>query len=76
MKVKQITLGDDHLPTGLVVEMSRREAVFIATVFGRHSPKSAEEMVPGYGSASTEVYDCLTGEFFNRVWEDGVEDAR
>jgi hypothetical protein len=67
MKVKALTLDDDGLPDRLTVEMTRDEAILIATHVGNLTPST---------EVSTPIWDALSGEVFNRYWEDGLDDAR
>lgn len=70
MKLKELTFSsgsDDNANLETVtVEMTVKEALWIARVAGQqrgHSPHH-------------DIYSCLTGEVFNRFWDDGVDDAK
>lgn len=73
MQVNQINLEEGD-PSNVVVSMTTREAALITKVLGRLSMTTAKEMGLGdYSSEHSETYACLTGDFFNRFWDDGVD---
>ncbi len=74
MNVKAIEL-EGGKPAKVTVEMGIREAMIIAYIQGKHSPNSLNEIIPGFSEESSEVYIGLTGELFNRFWDDGLEGA-
>ena len=53
-------------PETVTVTMSIKEAIWIAKLAGKQ--------VGGDGTSSS-IYSCLTGEVFNRWWDDGVTGA-
>jgi len=65
MELKNITLAEG-MPKSITVEMSIEEAVWIAIIAGKQRGESPH----------SEIYGCLTGELFNRFWDDGVDDAK
>lgn len=71
MKIKQINLDAEQLPETILVEMTRAEAVEIATWCGGLSASSS----PNH-AATSAMYDALIGGMFNRFWDDGVSEAR
>lgn len=75
MRVKQINLDDDGQPEAIIVRLTCDEAAYLARLTGKQNWTTSEEIMPGGGAHNTEVYDTLTGEFFNRYYEDGVDDA-
>ena len=75
MKVKQISFDDEGTPESLIVSMTAREAAIIARVIGTISHDVANEITKGGGESVSSIYDGLVGEFFNRFWEDGINDA-
>ena len=75
VKVKQISFDDEGTPESLVVSMTAREAAIIAQVIGGLSHAEANEIAQGGGESVSSIYDGLVGEFFNRFWEDGINDA-
>lgn len=75
MKLINITLNDDQLPAKAVAELTIDEMIWITRVTGRQNFQTAEELVPGFGAASSEVYHCLSGGLFNRFWECGLDGA-
>lgn len=77
VKIRRIDLDEESTPTVLQVQMSVDEAIYLATFTGKQTGTAANEIWPGRGAdLNSEIYFCLTGEFFNRFWDDGVADAR
>ncbi|MFB7312999.1 hypothetical protein [Streptomyces sp. NPDC056192] len=72
MLVKQINLDDDGQPETLLVRLTRNEAAYLALLTGKQSGHTSGDIMPGGDSLNSEVYEALTGEFFNRYYEDGV----
>lgn len=72
MHVKKIKLNDKGHPKKVTVEMTVDEAGIVAVMLGKLSWQQVHDVAPGRESDSSEVYDCLTGEFFNKYWDDGV----
>lgn len=70
MELKSMTFATDTegdtLPDTITVSMSTEEALWIALIAGKQRGSS-----PHNG-----IYSCLTGNVFNRYWEDGVDDAK
>lgn len=75
MQVKQINLDDDGQPETVLVRLTREEATYIALLTGRQNGSTSEEVMAGGGVLNGQVYEALTGEFFNRYYEDGVAGA-
>lgn len=79
MRITHIVLDGpedgDTAPTQVTVRMTLAEAVYVTKVLGAMNGIQAEQVMPGGAHASNEIYSCLTGELFNRFWEDGVDDA-
>ena len=75
MKIMQITLDDDQMPTQIVAELSLDEAVVLAKMTGKYSSLAAGEEFGDRAECTTSVYDALTGGVFNRFWDDGVNEA-
>lgn len=75
MKIMQINLGNDELPTSLVAELSVDEAVVLAKMTGKYSSLTATQEFGDRAECTTSIYDALTGGVFNRFWDDGVDDA-
>jgi len=75
MRITAITL-DKGMPATITSEISAAEAIFLATLLGQQTGIAANGVWPGHGELSTAVYDCLSGEVFNRYYEDGVDEAR
>jgi hypothetical protein len=72
MLVKQINLNDDGQPEEIVVRLTRDEAAYLALLTAKQSGHTSEEIMAGGHGLNCEVYATLTGEFFNRYYEDGV----
>jgi hypothetical protein len=64
-----------HTPKTIVVEMTVAEAAFIAKFTGKQNVHMANAVMPDGHEQSSEIYDCLVGEFFNRYWDEGVDGA-
>lgn len=75
MNVKQINLDDDGVPESVFVRLSRDEALYLAKLTGGQNGVSAEAVLAGGAGLNAEVYASLTGELFNRFYEDGVNDV-
>lgn len=76
MRIKSIKNNKKGHPKEITVVMSVDEAGAIAKTFGSYSPASFEEKFPNLVGTyvHAEIYDCLVGEFFNKTWDDGVND--
>ena len=69
MKIEKIDFiqGEDGAqPNVITVSMTLAEAVWIAEKAGNERG--------GYPT-SHDIYEALTGDVFNRYWEDGIEGA-
>ena len=70
MELKEITFSPDldgeAVPETVTVKMTVKEALWLAIVAGEQRGVS-----PHSG-----IYNCLTGDVFNRYWDDGVDDAK
>ena len=84
MKIKNVKFGKKMhkydgakvpTPKTITVEMSLPEAVFISKTTGKMNWHAMEEVYPGGYEAGSEIYDCLNGDFFNRHFYDGDNDA-
>lgn len=76
MNVKKVKLNKKSRPKTVTLELRVDEAAAIAKKFGQMSYKKFTEEFPtlDYGVLD-EIYGCLTGEFFNHYWDDGVDGA-
>lgn len=74
MKLKSIQFDDDSNPSLVLVEMTTAEAAYIARITGRHSPNSANEIMPGGAVLNSSIGDALVGDLFNRFYEDGYDE--
>lgn len=75
MKVRNIALGEDEMPTAIEVVMSTREAAFIARVLGAMTGTAQSEVQSDGSTVGSDIYDALVGGVFNRFWEDGVNEV-
>lgn len=76
MEIKQISLEAGQ-PVKALVEMDFQVLVYLAVFTGAQSPKTAEEILPGVGGyANSVIYECLSGELFNRFFDGGVAEAK
>lgn len=75
MQVKQINLDDDGQPETVLVRVTRAEAAYLALLTGKQNGLTSEEVMPGGADLNSEIYESLTGDFFNRYYEDGVNGA-
>lgn len=73
-KVKKIEFDDDGELEFVTVRMAAEEAAFIVKFTGRLSGETSEEVMTRGGPANHGLYSCLTGEVFNRLYDDGVDD--
>lgn len=73
--VKQIDLDNDGSPEFITVRLCVEEAAYIAKIVGRHSDVTANDVMDNGAAANGALYNALTGEFFNRFWDGGVDDA-
>ena len=65
MKIKSIEFNDESMPKNVTVEMTIKEAAWIAMVAGKT-----------YGDGEhSNIYDALCCRVFNAYWEDGITDA-
>lgn len=60
-------------PDAITVTMSVAEAAFITTLLGRMNDLEQDNVIAGGAHAGRGIYDCLTGDLFNRYWDDGVD---
>ncbi len=76
MKLERMKFRDDGkdgaIPDQITVTISLAEAYAIAKVFGGFSDTECEKR----GLPPTDIYAPLTGDVFNRYWEDGVDGAK
>lgn len=63
--------GEPALPHNITVSMTVTEAAAIARVFGALNDYGLRRL----GLDDSGIYDCLTGDVFNRYWDDGVNDV-
>jgi hypothetical protein len=74
MLIRTLEFDEDEQPESLTVQMSIREAAYLAKVTGKHSSDTANAVMRGGSEANTLVYNALTGAVFNRYWDGGVHE--
>lgn len=72
MEIKAFTFEDRQLDT-VTVQMTAEEAAFIAKVVGKMNDPMAHAALGISTQAHSEIYDALSGEVFNRLYDDGVD---
>lgn len=72
MKIKIIELGADQ-PVRITAEMTMDEAAYLARITGKQNDLTSAEIMAGGSGANSEIYGCLTGDLFNRFYDDGVD---
>lgn len=75
MKLQQIELNEEELPSSAMFRVSADEALYLAVLLGGMSGSQAEELLNGGSHLAAELYKCLAGNLFNRFYEGGVEEA-
>lgn len=74
MEVTRIDLAGGK-PTGVQVNMSIVEAMYLARLTGTQNGDSNNKVFPGGDVPGSAVYGALIAEVFNLFWEDGVDEA-
>jgi hypothetical protein len=76
MRIKSIKNNKKGNPKEITVVMSVDEAGVITKVLGRITGTEFDAKFPNLSNTDVlhEIYSCMTGEFFNKTWDDGVED--
>jgi hypothetical protein len=74
MKLLAISFNDDENPKEILVRLTIEEAGYLGRLTGTQSDNSAEAIMQGGTLLNSEVYHCLSGNVFNRYWEDGLND--
>ena len=75
MRVRNIALNAAEMPETVTVELTIREAAFIATLLGGMNSIQADQAVPGFVEEFHATYAGLSHALFNRFYEEGVEGA-
>lgn len=77
MRVTDINYLDLDEPN-LRIRLTGDEAAYLVQLIGGFSsqtdPVAIKRNDPTVHAIGSEIYRCLTGEFFNRLYEDGVKD--
>jgi hypothetical protein len=76
VKLKALTLNDDQLPESVTVEMTAKEALYLTLLLGSQSPLEGEKHLTGGGNLGSGIYNVLSGDLFNRFYDDGEAEAR
>lgn len=78
MKLKSIALTEHDVegsvPETVTVELTAREAAFLAKLTGKQRGVDANAVMAGGDVESSAIYACLAYEVANRFFEDGVDD--
>jgi len=75
MEIKNIAI-EKGKPVRVLVELDFDVAVYLAVITGNKTDEEAERDLPGAGAhANCEIYECLTGELFNRFYSGGFREA-
>ncbi|MET9712568.1 hypothetical protein [Nocardiopsis alba] len=75
MLIRQINLDDHGRPEKVTAELSQHEALYLASILGKQNGIDSEKVMPGGAAISSELYNSLTGELFNRYWSGGALEA-
>lgn len=77
MKVRAINFDENEEPESLVVEMTTNEAALLYAFLGHISPArvTAASGDVKWGNALYDAADCLSGAFFNRMWDAGFDEV-
>ncbi len=75
MQVRRIDFDDEGIPSSLTVSMSTREAALVARMIGRTNGNQRAEVQSDGSVVGSDIYDCLTGAFFNCFWDAGVDEV-
>lgn len=73
MRIDNIKMGGG-LPSEVTVTMSIQQAAAIATVFGKMNGFAHRRLGLANEDEDFSIYDVLTGDLFNRFWDDGVNE--
>lgn len=72
MKLKGMTFREDRSLDEVTVVMTADEAAVIAYLFGRMNAFAQDALLYSGSDRLDGVYDCISGDVFNRVYEDGL----
>lgn len=78
MKLLRVDFDDEEMPKTAQFELTVTEMVLLYNLTGRTAPLYVTQASGGhqaYGEANDDIASCLSGAFFNRYWEGGVDDA-
>jgi hypothetical protein len=75
VNIRSIDADDEGALTHVVVRMTAQEAAYLARVIGARNGIVSNETMPGGDSINSEIYLALTGELFNRFYDDGLDGA-
>ena len=67
MKLRKIILDKNEQVVKLNVDLTMQQAYWLAKMTGKINSRNSK--------VHSEIYDCLNGAFFNKFYEDGVDDV-
>lgn len=77
MKIKALTFDEHGQPEQITFTISLPEAIYLALLLGSQSGRTANETLSKNGDViNASCYYTVSGEVFNRYWDNGVEEAR
>ena len=59
MQIKSIELNDDEEPEFVTAKLTIRELAFLATLVGKLSETTANEVLPGYDYESRQIWSAV-----------------
>jgi hypothetical protein len=74
-RVKSIKLNSDGDPRKVCLVLTAEEALFLTRLSGAQFGATANEVLTNGGEINEEVYDCLTGNLWNRFYSGGADEA-
>jgi hypothetical protein len=75
MKITNIALNDDGRPDLITAKLTRAELLYIGLTIGGHSGEASEKIMQGGSHIATDLYQSITGDLFNRYYDDGIDGA-
>lgn len=78
MRIDRIDFDDEEQPASITVKMSVQEAAVLYRFTGHVAPLFVTQAAGGdqqWGEASDRIAACLSSSFFNRFWENGINDV-
>lgn len=78
MRLQRVEFDSDEEPVSAVFSMSIDEMALIYNLTGRTSPIDVTNAAGGdqkWGEANDDIASCLSGAFFNRFYDAGVDEV-